>query len=373
MKIISKASIGLCCFLLSAFTVICEAKEGEPHWTQTLAEKNSPYPILDSGVWADWMGFDSVYWIDNNRVLFVGGPVESGRKHPQLNHVAVWEIGKSITVLSKPAQHVAICAHDGFIAYTLTTHDKNRIERFEGKFRHEKNIPPETPPNHVYSPMDCRTFEDPALAAAMQNSDLGPSKLRMKLLKKSDGYHEIIRLMDRHGYLDFGLRKDSNRGKPTLYYRKASDKPISLPYINRDITYYQFKNAYFFHPLGKNITGYDFLWLYPDGRTEEIKFPNVSDKKLVYSGKYYTRKGFFVYYEGRATSFDVPGNTGGYLVTEDGKSSKIISGYLNGITVSPDGCKITFIHYPYRNATRIDDPGRVTLKAINFCVEEQKP
>ena len=68
-----------------------------------------------------------------------------------------------------------------------------------------------------------------------------------------------------------------------------------------------------------------------------------------------------------------PGDAGGYLLGKDNTVHKLITGYLNGETVSPDGCKIAFVHYPYLDATLVADPAPITLKMINFCSEENKP
>jgi len=354
MKIINKATVGLFIFLLAALAA-CEAKESAD---PTLSAAPSLYPVLDSGVWADWNTFDGVKWIDNNRILFVGGPDEPGRKHPQLRNASVWEIGKGVTVLSKAVQHVGICTHDGFLAYTLT-YDKTKTERFEGKFGQERIFTPPTEKNASRRWMDCRFH-----ASSISNEKLeGPRQ------------HKLTFLLYSHGYLDYGPRNIDRplgkKGDPILYYRTGQKEPVSLPITNEGIRhadYYPFKDAYFIHPFASN---YSTWWLYPDGRMEEIKYPTLP--KLLVQGTFFPiRKGFFIYYyDGRPPSFKVPGNTGGYLVAEDGKSSKVISGYLNGISVSPDGCKVAFTHYPYLDATRIDDPGRVTLKAINLCAEEK--
>lgn len=318
----------------------------------------SPYSIVDSGVWANWNTFDGVQWIDNNRVLFVGGPIEPGRKHPRLRNASVWEIGKDVAILSKPAQHVGVCAHDGFIAYTLT-YDKTKTERFEGKFGQEKIFTPPTEKNARRRWMDCQ----------FRPIDVSLAKLEGR------NSHTLTLLLYRHGYLDYGPRNVNRplgaKGEPILYYPTGQKEPVSLPITNEGVyntDYYPFKAAYFIHPFASN---HNTWWLYPDGRMEEIKYPTLP--KLLVQGTFFPiRKGFFIYYyDGRPPSFKVPGNTGGYLVAQDGKSSKVISGYLNGITVSPDGCKVAFTHYPYLDATRIDDPGRVTLKAINFCMEEK--
>ena len=73
-------------------------------------------------------------------------------------------------------------------------------------------------------------------------------------------------------------------------------------------------------------------------------------------------------------NFKIPGNTGGYMITENGEQIKLITGYLNGEVVSPDGCKVAFSHAPYSDADNAssNDPTLRTLKLINFCIEEKR-
>ncbi len=86
------------------------------------------------------------------------------------------------------------------------------------------------------------------------------------------------------------------------------------------------------------------------------------------------RNSFFVYHSGsKLDPGKDPGDAGGYLLTEGNMIQKLISGYLKGEIVSPNGCKIAFTHYPYLDATLVADPARITLKMINFCTEENEP
>ena len=81
-------------------------------------------------------------------------------------------------------------------------------------------------------------------------------------------------------------------------------------------------------------------------------------------------KNGFVLPHGKAKGPKDAGNTGPHLL-RDGKLIKLLSGYYKSPVVSPDGCKLAFVHYLYSDATKIKDPGRITLKAINVCVEEK--
>jgi hypothetical protein len=352
MQTKNKTITGVCCFLLAAGTVV-EAREPASPPTPVA---QSPYPVMDSGVWADALHNSFIYWIDNDRVLFKNSEEKEKAKHYRGRfNLAIWDIRTNkVTPYSEYAKSVYVCYREGFIYYTLEDEKKNK-RQFAGEFGKEKPFVPPSAKNVRYNDMDCQFHADPAPVEKID----GPKR------------HDLRFLLYRHGYLDFGLRSENHYGKPTLYYRKGADRPISLSDLSRRyFDYYAFKDAYLVKPIGQvNVV----WWLYPDGALEEIKFPDTPYRPGGNS-VHYTRKGFFIYiYDGRPPSFKVPGNTGGYLITANGKEIKLLSGYLKGEIVSPNGCKVAFVHYPYLDATLVADPAPITLKAIDLCTEENKP
>lgn len=59
--------------------------------TPTQAEVRSPYPVMDSGVWADWMGASKVHWLDNRRVIFVGTQTREKTINREKLQIQIWD------------------------------------------------------------------------------------------------------------------------------------------------------------------------------------------------------------------------------------------------------------------------------------------
>jgi hypothetical protein len=167
-------------------------------------------------------------------------------------------------------------------------------------------------------------------------------------------------LLDRHGYLDLGPLQESSTSKEFITLYRAGNKqgisvPIQAQWINQ-LRYFQFKDAYMLYGIKG---GNQFWWLYPDGKVEKVS---------PLSG-YPTRQGLVGGW-GKIKSDKDPGSIGVYLWS-DKETIKLIAGHSKDITISPDGCKLVFIHFPYLDATKLKDPGRITLKAINICTKEK--
>jgi hypothetical protein len=346
MKIKSQATTGLFCFLLTVFS-LSEAKESTDPTTSAVP---SPYPVMDSGVWADAVHSPTIFWLSNDRLIFKG--TEATQKVDAFNktHLQIWDIEKSKITPYAPTTKGIACYTDGVIFYWVRG-DKIGEDRYRyGKLGEEKTM--ELPKNKktFIDTMNCRLHDVDALMKERQGRAIHP-------------------LLDRHGYLDRGsIRFKPGIKEPAIFYRTGHSKGIELPILGRDATiirYYPFKDAYLIHDL--NTGGIlnkkkQFWWLYPDGKVEEGLFHFETNL-------YPTRKGIVTMWGGTRSAKD-PGTVGLYLWNQQ-EPIKLIAGYAEGITVSPDGCKLAFVHFLYSDATKIKDPGRITLKAINVCMEEK--
>jgi hypothetical protein len=45
----------------------------------------------------------------------------------------------------------------------------------------------------------------------------------------------------------------------------------------------------------------------------------------------------------------------------------LIAGLLHSIAISPDGCRVAFVHDPYDGASLKDRRDRITVKAVDLC------
>lgn len=311
----------------------------------TAAAELSPHPIYDSGAWADPIMDPHIYWIDNNRVLFktIKDNDKSRIRNGPFN-LSVWDIvTNKVTAYTEYTKAIGICYSEGHVYYTLED-DNNKQRRFAGEFGKERPYRFPTGKDVIYNDMSCRAYNDP-------------------LLMEKRKTRAIRLLLDRHGYLDFGPKNKPPRvhKEPFKLFRPRDKQGIelSIPSLHIDrILYYEFKNAYmvYSHEAGRRL-----WWLYPDGKLEEVKSS--------YGMGYPVRNGL-VAGRGKPKSDYDPGTVGLYFWS-DNQYIKLIPGYVNKIAVSPDGCKLAFVHYPYLMGTSIEDPAPITLKAINLCVKEK--
>jgi hypothetical protein len=343
MKTKNKTITGVCCFLLAAGMVV-EAREPA---SPPIPATQSPYPVMDSGVWADWHGYiQSIYWVDNGRVIFqTVKDNDKTRVSSGPFNLSVWELGKGVKAHTPYANGVHVCVRDGMVRYTLVD-EKGIYHPFYGKFGEEKAIPLI---KRTYSDeLNCPIKSDPEIVAKLAQG------------------RNIYPLLDRHGYLDVGsIKHKPGVNEPAVFYPFGHAKGIELPIRGRDINtvrlrYYPFKGAYLVYDFhsGGDKKGERVWWLYPNGRTEEEITP---------ARPYPTRKGVVTMW-GKGRSAKDPGSVGLYLWSGE-NPVKLIAGFAEDITVSPDGCKLAFAHYPYLDATLIKDPAPITLKVINLCPE----
>ncbi len=356
MRIKNKVAVTLFCCLLAALSV-CEANEST---NPTAPAIPSPYPVIDSGVWADAVHSPTIFWLDNQRVIFKGTAATQKANAYKKTELQIWDIEKNKITSYAPTTKGIACYNDGIIFYWAQG-DRIGEDRYRyGKLGQEKT---------TELPKGKKTFID-AMNCRIHNVDT---------LMKERKSRAVRSLLDRHGYLDLGPLHgiESTSNTPVTFYRQGDSKDI-LPIKRKSaeiIRYYPFKDAYFIHRIvggawvGKAETTW---WLSPKGEVTEVNIPHGPWIRGGHVGFYPTRKGIFLVYHGGNKSSKDPGFSGSYLV-HDRSATKLIDGHIQDPVVSPDGCKIAFAHYPYLDATRIDDPGRITLKIIDLCMEEKKP
>lgn len=197
----------------------------------------------------------------------------------------------------------------------------------------------------------------------------------------------IKRLLPEHGFVTFATAP----GKPAsplyplaLYPKESQARSVPLGELRgADLSwrwpYSEFKNAYWLTEVIRVVPPrptpatprFRSWWLHPDGRTEiAIEF----DLNATFDGSYSWvpaipfRNGFLAIQDrtrtGRKPSTGNIGNSGLYLFDPKGKHKKLLSGTVQSVAVSADGCKV---------AAGVDDrlhdgaSERLMLRILNAC------
>lgn len=327
-------------------------------------EPVSPYLIVDSGVWATKSFPGDVYWLDNERVLFLGS--EDGKpvakEHEALN---VWDTVKDAVTLQK-RNISSLCYRNGIVLLG------QKID------------------NPAGGPWEYRFFRGPLGNEQLQRKESKDrlDHLNCRIVEKSPGQgHERRYLLDGHGYLDYGEIRSSDlrANPPVVLVKEDASKRIVLPFGKRQVEsmeFYPFKRAYFLYgafldPSTRivkspwpNTVPHPLWWVMPEGTVSEVLIPPGvwnSGGSLQFTP---TMKGVVATYHGGTKSNRDPGTQGVYLIRENGVSRIIIRGFVARIGVSPDGCRVAFSHAPnYEADRRPSGKNRRTLKMINLCSE----
>lgn len=331
-------------------------------------EPAPPYPIVDSGVWATNSFPGDVYWLDNQRVLFLGS--EHGKPVSKEHEaVVVWDTAKNSVTVQKH-NISSLCYRNGIVLLGQKIDNPAggpwKYRFFRGSLGKEQ--PYEKDPEDLPDPLNCRTVKTNA---------------------GSERDHSGRYLIEGHGYLDLGDKHASPRmNPPVMFFKEADPKGVALSFGVRQIEsieYYDFKKAYFLYggffnastgvvttPWPKTMH-HPAWWLTPEGTVTEVMIPSGVWNSGGSVQLTPSQQGILVTYHGGVKSDRDPGTQGGYLVQDNGMTQKLIGGFVHHIGLSPGGCKIAFSHAPNAEADRLDQKNRRTLKMIDLCPKGVQP
>lgn len=334
----------------------------------------SPYPVYDSGMWAEPTAYADIYWIDNNRVIFRSARGKD--KRPLAGEsfdLTVWEIGKGTTMYANDVVPVQgplgrFCYNsEGTIFYPLKQRDAQGNELYKyGELGRERLFARSSDAKTVFDKMNCRVLDVDTM------------------MKERKG-RALDLLLTRHGYLELGPNGIGSSENIPVTLHRADGSIIQLPVRRQELglayRYHPFKDAYFFQgslepgrpsdiaKLWPPGTRQIFYWLHPDGRIEPVVLPPADawpDQE--HPGRVTPLHDGFFFRHGHLKRGKERDTGGGYLM-RNGKAIRVVTGHLQSVTVSPDGCKVAFVHYPYADATLVADPAPIRLKAVDLCTE----
>jgi hypothetical protein len=342
---------------------VCLSSEGNAflaQFSRNSGPVKSRFPILDSGMAANTFGSvnPQFYWINNDELLFLAirtSPDSSfPRKARYAFSVSRWhtQTGSITTVREFGEIAPRLCFSEGHVLFSFRKKD-DTLEGYQGRLGLEQPINP----RRAYNNQFCQPMEStPALPKWTEGREI-------RLLEKMGA-----------GFIDFGdTQKWLENTTVRLYkYGESALGGIQLPLGRREIKkhlpYYHFKEGffvesdYYVETRPKDIP-YPVYWLHLDGHVEKI-----AD---IPWGPWRSRSSFFVSpskigllmgSHNFVNEIDL-GAAGIYLLRA-GKVEKILTGWIQELVVSPDGCKVAFTFAP---AVRLKNN---VLKAINLCIGE---
>ncbi len=323
------------------------------------------YPVLDSKIPVDEQTHP--VWLNNNQIIFIGYELDPA--HPPKQVGLAWEIPQGVYVWDLEKGTAARdhswdgtnswCVSGEFRSYhRLRVGADKTYDLVEGKVGEEQVKPL---PAKWSNWISCRHYYT-VLPYWRQEG------------KKT----RSIPLREEHGYLDFGLpsRADPSKAKPVLLFRPNEKNPQQLPFTGEQVrfhvAYFEFADLYLFE--GHRETTYATrIWLLkPDGTVTKALEPTGKAWERMGWGHYQlTKNGLFLV--GGKGTYDQTGTTGGYLLVRD-EPKRLVPGFVRNAAVSPDGCKIVFVHALHSQAeadsvkaVREGKPGTRTLKIIDLC------
>jgi hypothetical protein len=315
------------------------------------------FPISDSRTYARSFGGSDpqLFWINNEEVLFLAVhvlPDASGPNKERLNYaVTRWNTrsGEILRVRDFGEDAPRICYYDGHVLYQFRRKDGSLVA-YQGKL----GEPERSVDSHQYGSLFCRRLNEiPEIPGWMKDREA----------------RRLERIGD--GFVDFGERqKWMENTRVRLYrYGEMEGAGKELPFGRREITYrfpyYQFKDAYFvasdywLHPRPKEIP-YPVFWLYRDGRVEKIADIPWGPWRSRASFLVFPAQAGLILYSHNARDDQDIAHAGLYLLSK-GKVEQVVSGWVLGLAIAPDGCRLAFTYAP--NMTRKNN----VLRAMNLC------
>lgn len=327
---------------------------GEPHYPI----KDSKFPAAEA----------KLGWLDNERVMFHGYEVgKVGQPSPDDGHplaetgLFIWDIGKdTVTKYWDIDGPVPLCVFRGQIFFTQKVNGKeNTWLAVTGSFGKEER-------KFVSGKLWVNGF-------SCRESTHKPEWVK-------EDKHRRWSLLEEHGYLDFGIssRRDPSKATLILLYQPNSTSPLELPLTGEQVrihvSYFGFADAYLLESQRETTYAAPVWLLKPDGSlTKVLDTTGKSWERFGWDGFHLTKKGLFL--SGGRGDYASVGTRGGYLLTSvQGTPTRFVAGTVRNEAVSPDGCKVAFVHVLHDQAAadsakalRAGKPGSRTLKMIDLC------
>ena len=319
----------------------------------TGAETPEDIPILDSKVSSQLIHLG---WLNDDHVV-----IRTGQLKPYQNTLLIWDtLGNTITKYLQVDEGLDFCVHDGVL--TQLRQKDQHTSVVTGPPGAERTTALQKKA-WLFNRFSCLYVDQRPVWAP------GP---------------EIRPLREEHGYLDF---RHTGSGLPVnpsvMYYRTGSKDGIALPVRSSDIRpenirFAHFANAYLLYgddgykdPKTGRLSAdwpkerqHVAWWLTPEGKVTEIRIANNLGLMGGMHEFFPVLNGiFFVTSSSRGR---YPGTMGGYMLNGN-EAVHVIAGRLSEVSVSPNGCRVAFVHDPSDTEYGKDRLDRITVKMADLC------
>lgn len=342
-----------------------------------------PYRVVDSGYWAEYsysMPNNGLNWVDNDRVIFVGGSRADWERYIKrgsdayVPYLFSWDTRSNRVVIHSQIARLNIpCFSRGYIRYYLPGGTGDQRVLKSGPFGKETETLVDRKHNTVevlslqglqYSELRCKPF-------SIAEARISPKRL-------------LVPLLEGHGYLDISADPfiPDEKMEPVRWYRDRKSSPVDLPIIKDEtaksmVSYTEWSNTYIIATeraryYAHNSTGdwpknvpRPLYLMKPGGEVEQLNLPYVRD--LSSARRFYSAKIGIAFLAGRV-AVNGPGKAGVYIWTGGDAVHRALPGETAAAALSPDGCKLAVAIDPRDHG----GSDRYYLKMIDFCAKGGK-
>lgn len=341
-----------------------------------------PYRVVDSGYWVQTGDpHRMVNWIDQDRVIFVGGSRAEWERFSKegfeafVPYLYVWDTKTNrVGIHSKIRNVHGLCFRGGYIRYYMPggTGDQSILK--SGLFGQETETMVDRKQNTVearrsrgmlYSELRCKEY-------AEADVRISPTRL-------------LFPLLDGHGYLNINYNSSvpDEKHEPVFWLKDRDSPPVELPIRKYEtawtnISYMEWSNTYVIETdrarnrvqqstgdWPKNVPRPVYL-MKPGGLVQQVNLPYVY--RVTSNASYFFPMRSGLAFLSKSVSSNQPGKAGVYVWTGGDALHRVAEGLPKAAALSPDGCKLAVAIDPRDHS----GPNRYYLKMIVFCAKGGK-